>query len=146
MWRSTRLIKTWILTCGSFCLCNSNGNLSEVTKALFSLIFFCFFKLCIYWNEPQIITKIVCDGVYNMSTNISILLCIDYSQAFFLSLMWSNVANNLIWEEKNVWFSPQDITKWASNNNMQCIQWKMKSLKTLLTNCHYNCINVKICG
>ena len=101
-------------------------------RLFFSSIFTCFFKLCKYWNEPQIITKIVCDGVYSMSINIYILLCIDYSQAFFLSLMWSNVANNLIWEEKNVWFSPQDITKWASNNNMQYIQWKMKSLKTLL--------------
>ena len=55
---------------------------------------------CKYWNEPQIITKIVCDGVYSMSINIYILLSIDYSQALFLSLMWSNVANDLIWKEK----------------------------------------------
>ena len=85
----------WILTCTKFCLCNSNGSLSEVTKAgNFSSIFTCFFKLCKDWNEPQIITKIVCDDVYGMFINIYILLCIDYSQAFFLSLMWSNVAND----------------------------------------------------
>ena len=34
-----------------------------------------------------------------MSINIYILLYIDYSQAFFLSLMWSNVAIDLIWKE-----------------------------------------------
>ena len=55
--------------------------------------------LCKYWNEPQIITKIVCDGAYSMSINIYIFLSIDYSQAFFLSLTWSNVANDLIWKE-----------------------------------------------
>ena len=75
--------------------------LSAVTNALnFSSIFTCFFVLCKYWNETQIITKIVCDGVYRMFINIYILLCIDYSQAFFLSLMWLNVANDLIWKEK----------------------------------------------
>ena len=36
----------------------------------------------------------------SMSINIYILLCIDYFQAFFLSLMSSNVANDLIWKEK----------------------------------------------
>ena len=36
--------------------------------------------------------------------------------------------------------------KWACNDNMQYIQCKMKSLKTLLANYHHNCINVKICG
>ena len=56
--------------------------------------------LCKYWNELQIITKIVCDGVYSMSINIYIFLCPDYSQAFFLSLTWSNVVNDLIWREK----------------------------------------------
>ena len=56
--------------------------------------------LCKYWNELQIITKIVCDDVYSMSVNINIFLCIGYSQALFLSLTWSNVANDLIWKEK----------------------------------------------
>ena len=56
--------------------------------------------LCKYWNEPQIITKIVCDGVYSMSINIYIFLYIDCSKAFFLSLMSSNVANDLIWKGK----------------------------------------------
>ena len=42
----------------------------------------------------------VCDGVYSMYINIYILLYIDYSQAFFLFLTWSNVANDLIWKEK----------------------------------------------
>ena len=55
---------------------------------------------CKYWSEPQIITKIVCDGVHSMSINIYIFLSIGYSQAFFLSLAWSNVANDLIWKEK----------------------------------------------
>ena len=48
----------------------------------------------------QIITKIVCDGVYSMSIIIYILPCIDCSEVFFLSLMWSNVANDLIWKGK----------------------------------------------
>ena len=38
--------------------------------------------------------------ICSMSINIYILLCIDYFQAFFLSLMSSNVANDLIWKEK----------------------------------------------
>ena len=46
------------------------------------------------------ITKTICDGVYSMSINIYILLCIDYPQAFFLSLMWSTVAIDFIWKEK----------------------------------------------
>ena len=80
---------------------------SAVTKALnISLIFTCFFILCKYWNDSQIITKIICDGLYSMSVNIYILLCTDYSQAFFLSLMWSNVANDFNLEKKNnAWFS-----------------------------------------
>ena len=48
----------------------------------------------------QIITKIVCGGVYSMAINIYILLCIDCSEVFFLSLMWSNMANDLIWKGK----------------------------------------------
>ena len=42
----------------------------------------------------------VCDGVYSISINIYISLCADYFQAFFVSPMWSNVANDLIWKEK----------------------------------------------
>ena len=38
--------------------------------------------------------------MYSMSIKIYIFLCIDYSQAFFLSLTLSNVANDLIWKEK----------------------------------------------
>ena len=52
--------------------------------------------LCKYWNEPQITTKIVFDGLYSRTINIYIFLCIDYSQVFFLSLTWPNEANNLI--------------------------------------------------
>ena len=43
-----------------------------------------FFNFYLYWNEPQIITKIVCDGDYSMSINIYIFLCTDYFQA----LIW----------------------------------------------------------
>ena len=62
--------------------------LSAVTNALnFSSIFTCFFNSCKYWNELQIITKIVCDYVYSVYINIYILQYIYYFQAFFLSLM-----------------------------------------------------------
>ena len=82
--------------------------LSAVTNILnFSSIFTCFFVLCKYWNELQIITKIVCDDVYSMSINIYIFLCTDYSQAFFLSLSRSNVANNLIWNEEMFGLAPK---------------------------------------
>ena len=79
--------------------------LSPVTNTLiFSSNFTCFFKLCKYWNEPQIITKIVCDGVYSVSINVFILLNIDYSQAFFVPHVikcgWLNLER-----KNNVWFS-----------------------------------------
>ena len=84
----------------------------------YSSIFICFFILCKYRNEPQIITKIVCGGVYSMSTNIYILLCIDYSQAFFPSLTSSNVAKDLICKEK---IRFELTTKHASNEQVMII-------------------------
>ena len=111
-------------------------NLSAVTNGLnFSSIFTGFFMLWKYWNEPQIITKIVCEVVYSMSINIYIFLCTDYSQGFFLSLVWSNVAKDLIWKKKMF----DLVKKYQKNGRVEIIcntfnaKWSLLKLFWLIT-------------
>ena len=80
---------------------NMQWKLSGVTNALnVSSIFTCFFILCKYWKEPKIIAKIVCD-VYIVCLSISMFYC-ALILPFFLSLMCSVVANDLIWKKKKM--------------------------------------------